>query len=49
MSNIYFLSEAHNLGLKLPAELVRSGSYDDLPERFEKMKETADRVFIKDE
>jgi hypothetical protein len=49
MSNLYFLSEAHNTGLKLPAESVRNGTYDELPERFQKLKETAERVFIKDE
>jgi hypothetical protein len=49
MSNLYFLSEAHNTGLKLPAESVWNGTYDELPERFQKLKETAERVFIKDE
>jgi hypothetical protein len=49
MSNVYFLSEAHNLGFKLSTELVHNGTYDELPERFKKLKETAERVFIKDE
>jgi hypothetical protein len=49
MSNLYFLSEAHNTTLKLPAELVRNETYDELPERFDKLKETAERIFIKDE
>ena len=49
LSDICFLSEATNLGVKLPREKVLNGTYHDLPERFQKLKETADRIFVKNE
>jgi len=33
----------------IPPEAIKSGSYDSMPERFEKFEELADRNFIKNE
>jgi hypothetical protein len=49
LSNICFLSEATNFGMKLPRDNVLSGTYNELPERFQKLKTTAEQVYLKDE
>jgi len=47
LSNIYSFEEARNQGVRLPSESVGNGTYDDMPERFAKLKKTVDEVFIK--
>ena len=47
LSNIYSFEEARNRGVRLPLNLVENGTYDDMPERFIKLKKTVDEVFIK--
>ena len=49
LSNIYFLSAASNNGIKISLSQLDNGTYNILPERFKKMKETTERIFVKDE
>jgi len=49
MSNIYFIAEAQNAGLRLSHTLLKDGKYDELPERFKQHKEISERMYVRDE
>jgi hypothetical protein len=49
LSNLYYLAQAQNIGIKLSGEMLKDGRYDELPKRFKQFEEIAGRVRIKDE